>query len=508
MDTERPRGALAEGFRLAALAGAALFLLAFVFMGLRRVPYPFELEWMEGGALEEVRRILAGLPVYARPDMDYVGYRYAPLYFYVAAAVTALVGHDFLGLRLVSWIASAGSLGLVFALVVHETRSREAGLLAAGLLAAAARVSGFWFDVARVDALYLFLLLLGAWWIRRGRGPLAVGVVLALAFHTKQTALLPAAGYIAWFFWRRRAQAPALLAVFAAGAIGGALLFDGLSGGWYTRYVFRSHFLLWHRAGAFWTRDLLAPLPVAALAAVFFLARPTPRDRETRTFYAAFTALMVGTAWYSRLIVGAYLNALLPACAALAVIFGLAVHEARRALGSPAPEARAAETALWAAAALQFAVLLFDPLAHVPTRADAAAGTRLVATIASLGGDVIVPSHPYLVVRAGGRAHTHSMAIGELSLGGETAFGRELKARWRQALCERRFSAVLLDGAFPFLPELKAAYREERRLNELGDAFFTVSGARTRPEVLYLPRATLDPPPDGGGACRAATTAP
>jgi len=502
MEAERPR--LANVFRLAALGAAVLFLLAFVFMGIRRVPYPFELEWMEGGALDEVRRILAGLPIYARPNMEYVGFRYAPLYFYLAAGVSAVVGHDFLGLRLVSWIASAGSVGLIFALVRQETRSREAGLLAAGLFAATARVSGFWFDVARVDALYLFLLLLAAWWIRRGRGPLAVGIVLALAFHTKQTALLPAAGYILYYCWRRRAQAPALLAVFAAGAIGGALLFDGLSGGWYTRYVYRSHFLLWHRAGAFWTRDLLASLPVAAVAAVFFLARPAPRDRETRAFYAVFTALMIGTAYYSRLIVGAYVNALLPACAALAVLFGLAVHEARRALGSPAPEARAAETALWAAAALQFAVLLFNPLAHVPTRADADAGTRLVATIAGLGGDVLVPSHPYLVVRAGGRAHTHSMAIGELSLGGETAFARDLKARWRQALCERRFSAVLMDGAFPFLPELNAAYREERRLGELGEAFFTVSGARTRPEVLYLPRTTLDPQP--GGVCSAVST--
>jgi 4-amino-4-deoxy-L-arabinose transferase-like glycosyltransferase len=493
-DATRPRGVLAGSLRLAALAGAVLFLLAFAFMALRRVPYPFELEWMEGGSLEQVRRILSGQPLYARPGVEYVSYRYAPLYFYVSAAVAALVGQGFLGPRLVSFLASCGSLALVFRLVGRETGSREAGLLAAGLFAATARLSGFWSDVARVDALYLYLLLLAAWWIRRGRSPLLVGAVLALAFHTKQTALLPAAGYVAYYFWRRRPQAAALLATLAAGAIGGALLADALSGGWYSRFVFRPHWLLWHRVGAFWTRDLLASLPVAAVAAVFYLSRRGARDHEARVFYAVFALLMVGTAFYSRLIVGAYLNALLPACAALAVLFGLALHEARQALGAPSPEARAAEAAVWAAAALQFAVLAFNPLAHVPTHEDAAAGARLVGTIAGLGGDVLVPGHPYLVVRAGGRGHAHAMAIGEVFLAGQTPFARELKRSWQEALCQRRFAGVLTGRAFQFQTELEAAYRLERPLHELGDAFFTVAGSRTRPELLYLPRDVPLPP--------------
>ena len=496
----RLQGPAAGPFRAAAAAGAALFLVFFAFMAFRRLPYPFELEWMEGGALEEVRRILAGQPLYARPSLDYVAYRYAPLYFYVSAAVAAVVGHDFLGLRLVSFAASAGSLALVFRMVHTETGSREAGLLAAGLFAATARLSGFWFDVARVDALYLFLLLLAAWWIRRERAPVAVGAVLALAFHTKQTALLPALGYVAFYFWRRRSQARALLATFVAGAMGGALLADALSAGWYTRFVFRPHWLLWHRAGSFWARDLLAGLPVASVAAVFYLARPAGRDREARAFYAVFAVLMVGTAFYSRLIVGAYLNALLPACAALSVLFGLGLHEARRGLGSPAPEARAAETAVWAAAALQFALLAFNPLAQVPTREDAAAGARLVATLAGLGGDVLVASHPYLAVRAGGRGHAHAMAIGELSLAGDSPFAREMRTRWQEALCAQRFSAVVTDGGFAFPAALDAAYRPERALNELGDAFFTVAGSRTRPEVLYLPRTAPDL--RAGAACR------
>ena len=475
--------------RAGTLAVAALYLAVFAFMAVRRVPYSFELEWMEGGSLEQVRRILAGQPLYTRPTVEYVSYRYAPLYFYVSAAVAAVVGQEFLALRLVSFLASAGSLVLIFFMVRRETGSRESGLLAAGLFAATARVSGFWFDVARVDSLYLFLLLLAAFCIRSGGSPVAAGAALALAFHTKQTAALPALGWVLYALWKRRPQAPTLLGTFAVGSIGGALLCDAASGGWYTPFVFRPHWMLWHRLAPFWSRDFLGAVPLAALAAIFFLARPSTRDRAGREFYLVFALIMVGTAWYSRLIVGAHVNALLPAFAAMAVLFGLGLHEARRELAARPEGDGGLEATVWAAAALQFVILGFNPLTRMPTAADAAAGARLVQTIAAVGGDVLVPNHPYLVVRAGGHSHAHSMALGEVFLfSKDTSFGQELKRRWRQALCDRRFAAVLTDRDMSFLPELDAAYREQRPLHETRNGLFPIPGGGT---ALYVPRSEL-----------------
>lgn len=502
-----PREQLAALLRRAALSASVLFLLAFAFMAARRVPYAFELEWMEGGSLEQVRRILAGLPLYTRPTVEYVSFRYAPLYFYVAAAAAALFGPGFLALRLVSALATAGSLGVTFALVRRETGRRDVALLAAGVLAGGARVSGFWFDVARVDALQLFLLLLAAWCVRSGRSPLLAGAALALAFHVKQTAVIAALGWTAYLLWRKRERAAPLVSAFAALAIGGALLLDALSGGWYTRYVFRSQPLLWYRLPGFWIHLLPSALPLALLGAFFFLLRA--RDQGQRAFYAAFAALMLATSWYSWMVVGAYVNALLPALAALAVLFALAVHEARQAVAERASGEAGLAATVWAAAALQLAMLAFDPRPRLPTAQDAAAGDRLVRTIAAIPGEVLVPNHPYLAVRAGKPGHAHTMAIGEvLGFASQAPFARELRESWRRALCGQRFAAVVTARNHPFLAELDAAYREERALDELGGAFFTVTGGRTRPDTLYRPRPEGLTPAAASGACRPAAPAP
>src|SRR5262245_60258037 len=69
----------------AILAVAAYYLLAYLGVALARIGYPFELEWLEGQSLEEVRRLLAGQPIYAAPSLEFVASNYPPLYFVLAA---------------------------------------------------------------------------------------------------------------------------------------------------------------------------------------------------------------------------------------------------------------------------------------------------------------------------------------------------------------------------------------------------------------------------------------
>src|SRR5262245_11458385 len=99
------------------LAGAALlFPAALLGVAVLRVPYPFELEWLEGLSLHHVQRLLQGRPLYAPPSLEFISFDYTPLYFHVAAFASRLLGPGFAPLRVVSLLASLGSLGLVFAL--------------------------------------------------------------------------------------------------------------------------------------------------------------------------------------------------------------------------------------------------------------------------------------------------------------------------------------------------------------------------------------------------------
>src|SRR4029078_10038342 len=118
-------------------------------------------EWMEGGALEHVARVLGGQPLYVAPSLAFTPYIYAPLYYYVAAPFAYLFGLRLLPLRVVSFAASLGVLALIAALIHGRTRSKLGALGGAGLFAALFDRTGAFFDLARVDALALFFTFLG-----------------------------------------------------------------------------------------------------------------------------------------------------------------------------------------------------------------------------------------------------------------------------------------------------------------------------------------------------------
>src|SRR5437867_2599 len=97
-----------------------LYLLVYLVIALRRMSFPFELEWMEGASIGHVDRLLHGLPLYAKPSLDFTPFIYPPLYFIVSAWVAKLTGNGFLPLRLVSFAASLACFALLYAIVRRE----------------------------------------------------------------------------------------------------------------------------------------------------------------------------------------------------------------------------------------------------------------------------------------------------------------------------------------------------------------------------------------------------
>jgi hypothetical protein len=493
----------APTLRALAAAGSVAAIAAYLAVAALRLRHPFELEWLEGGSLDQVARILAGLPLYTRPGADYAAFPYPPLYYYAAAAVSLALGPGFAALRLVSILASIGIFGVLFAFVRRETGSALAGLLAAGLFAATYRAGGYWLDVGRVDSLYLFLVALAAYVARyrEGAGGQALaGALLGLAFLTKQVAIVPAVALLAHhLLWRRRRLLP-LAGTFAIVVIAAALAFERATGGWFAFHVFRPHGLLPHRFLSFWGRDVLPVVPVAVAGSALFAALPFV-NVEARRFHVVLAGALVATGLLSRMIIGAWLNALLPAYAALALGFGLALGNARSA-----PSRGRLEAALCAGAAVQLALLAWNPAAAVPTRADREAGFRLLARLEAQGGLVLVPSHPYLAARATGRGHAHAMAVGDLLHFGSGPVATEVEREIRRSICERRYAAVVTNGTWRYERDLDRHYRKAP-LADLGDAFWPVSGARTRPALLYTPAAEVSPS-SAGEACRPEGPAP
>ncbi|MHC4458094.1 MAG: hypothetical protein ACYS0I_13605, partial [Planctomycetota bacterium] len=72
-------------FKHALLTVAILYLAVYLILVFLRIQFPFELEWMEGGSVHQIERILEGKKLYVSPSLEFVPYIYPPLYFYVSA---------------------------------------------------------------------------------------------------------------------------------------------------------------------------------------------------------------------------------------------------------------------------------------------------------------------------------------------------------------------------------------------------------------------------------------
>ncbi|MBV9820099.1 MAG: glycosyltransferase family 39 protein [Solirubrobacterales bacterium] len=487
--------ALVKARRLttAAVAVAALVpLAAYLWVAAHDLGYPYELDWMEGGSVGLAGRVLSGHSLYVAPSLRFVGWAYPPLYYWLAAAVAKLTGLGFLPLRLVSAGSALAAMATLAWIVLRDTRDRLAALVAAGLFAATYRLSGAWFDVGRVDSLFLALTLVAmAWGCRaRGvRGGAVLGLLTFLAFFTKQTALVAIAPALAYLIVTRRRVGVTAVITAVVLVLGSTLLLDALTAGWYRYYAFSElagqpwMSQLWV---GFWGRDVLAhQWPLALLLALAFASwareRAKPRVGWPAGYWLAAAAGLLGAAWVSRLHTGGYLNVLMPTYAATALLAGLALASVRRRGGATAALAGALVIA-------QVAILGSWLGTEVPSARDRAAGAALLARLRRLPGPVLVLRHPWYATELGKGTFAQDEAIGDVLRSEARRGARALRASLATALDVDRVRAVVLDGGFDaelLGGELQAQFRlQPQPLTR--SPLYPLTDTQTAPRLLYL----------------------
>ncbi len=455
-----------------------------------RAPYPYELEWQEGGMLAHVERVIAGEPLYIEPSLEFAAFPYPPLYAWVASLATRVIGPGFLALRLVSIVATAATLVLLHVSGRRRGGSALAGLAAAGSYAACYRFAGAWTDLARVDALEL-LLLLSAFEVldaRRGTRFAALGgAMLALACLAKQSALLAAAGLLVGLARRDGREALVATATFAllAGAV--VLVLERASDGWFRWAVVRvlaGHGWSSAQAIGYWRELALTLWPVAIVVALAAW-RARPRSGDTRPLASWLAVALLADAWLERSHTGGYDNAFLPAALGCALLVGPALGRLRERGGALA----IAASLLYL---LHLALLAYDPRVQVPTAADRATGERIVAFLRAAPGEVFVPYHGYLARAAGKGPCVHAMALNDLLRSGDQSVATRFVAQLEEALAARRWSTIVIDDPIweMTLPGLLPNYRFSETLffPHDGNAFVPVTGAPWRPLLVYEPR--------------------
>jgi hypothetical protein len=478
------------------------FVLLFLYTSLRRMGYPFSYDQVEGGIVTSVWRIVHGYPLYTKPTPDFVPYLYAPLYFYLAAALSKLIGVGYTSLRLISILGTLGSLGVIYALIHGETRSRLASLAGAGLFAACYHPLEGWFDVGRVDSLFVFLLLLAIYCTRRAPILLAVFVWL-IACQAKQT-ILPVAILVLCADWERPRRLAFGLATLLAGFAASFFVMNHLTAGWYSYYLFgTAKGLPWvMRTAIFYIPvDLLQPLGLAFLLilASILCAPPVLRSPGTR-FYIIVSFAIYASIWYLRSHSGSAVNTLMPAYAWTAVLFGVAFHRLLSWLASvPSPYSQLCRVLLLGAAATQILGFIYHPGRYVPSTDTREARQQFEQQLSKLPGDIYVIEHTYDAILAGKTPHATIGAFGLILEGPPSPLRSEHIADFQRAVDHHVYGGFVLDDtADTYNPGpdnwMPADFLEQYPVRLLATGWASTAGQSNQPEErwIYLPCSVLD----------------
>jgi hypothetical protein len=379
-----------------------------------------------------------------------------------------------------------------------ETRNWRIALLSTGLFAAAFRVTGAWLDVARVDSLFLALWLLFIYLVsgRKSFGvSILTGIMAALAYLTKQTALIACLPVLAYLFWCNWKYALACFAT-AGLAVGiTTLIVNQASEGWYTYYAFgllsqQTQWLLGEFV-TFWNDDLLVHLPFAILLSGFFLATRPKRDNLNLIQWLAILAGALAGTFITRVKIGGYDNVLLPAYAVIAILFGLGLNELFRAIRQLQGDFRGRlEALIQIACLIQLVILAYNPFAQIPSKADLDAGRKLVSLLADVKGEVFLPDHGYLPTLAGKKTYAQESAIWDVLRGDQQTRGKQILAgELKDAIHRQFFDEIILDSDLDLnwcCVEINQTYTLVGEVFQDQTSFYTVTGDRKRPTYIYL----------------------
>ncbi len=466
---------------------------------LPRTAYPYDLDFIEDAMLLQAWRVAEHQPVYLPPNADFAPQVYMPLYTWLGGWLFRLTGPAFWPLRGLSLAATTVIALLLVTLGRRVGAGWAVAWAGAGLFLAGYRLNGGWYELARVDTLYVALALGGMTVAIFGRNPtrrlLLAGLLLALSTLTKQNALFLGLVLGVYLLWVEGGRAWRYWLLFL-GLTGSVAAWQQLSThGWFSYYVIHIAYASPVELGRVWAslrREFLGAMGILTLGwlggSLFWLLRSDRRAHPWPLFIGA--ALFVSLS--GRASVGGNLNNLIPGYAFLCLAPALVAADCRRL---------SARRQAWVLPALtvalvgQFALTLVNPMRGYtpaqfrPTPAMRAAGDALVARLRQVDGDVWVMLHPFYALLAGKAPGVHIQTLWHARERGELPLPDDLAAR----LHDRAYALIISDDTYYFerdpalLALLNATYQVVGTL-PADESPPTLSGVRVRPKLIYAPR--------------------
>jgi hypothetical protein len=406
-------------------------------------------------------------------------------------------------LRLISFTATLTTTALIGFIAHRESKQRWLGFACAGLFLGGYRITGFWYELARVDALAVMLTLLGlalGVYAANSRARLVLSALtLALAFFTKQTALafgLSFAAYGLWCSFVTHNRAASLwdalrftlwfILPFAAFLLLPLFTVHFLTDNWFFFYIFtaasadaKDILRVWRYVGLELFGGMGALTVTALVAALLTVRRVGWRGLWARPWFVMLgvAALVSGA---GRASVGGNLNNLMPVYALLCLAPALCFYP-----DSPSSAKNLGMGLASLALLLQLALGVYNPLRYLPTPAMREQGHTLVAQLQKIDGPVLAMIQPYYAWRAGKAPSAQVASLWHLH--------QWLNLPWPADVVERieshYYSAIVSDETlFETDPSLHQLLMTNYPFTQTLIAPPTLTGVMVRPTTLYLPR--------------------
>jgi Dolichyl-phosphate-mannose-protein mannosyltransferase len=472
-----------------AVGGA--YVLLFLFSAALRLVYPYEVEWNEGAVLDHAARVITGKPIYAAPSLDFAAFVYTPFYYYATALIMKIGGIGLWSGRLISIFSTLLTAAIVGRIVQSETSSSLLTFTSVALYLAFYHITGFFYDIVRMDALALLLVaasIYAAMYFQRGY--LIATVLAALAYFTKQQMLFMVPAIAIGLMFRNKKQAFWCSMISVGLILCGTLILNWTTNGWYRFYTLTipgmkaAEDFSWLTTIEFFPKWVFSALGLFTLIILVASAM-----RGKKNFQGHWPILWAGSlmALISSAISignsGGYQNVFMPLTLMISIVFPLSIYAIAKAL----PE--------WPALApgiilLGFFSLAYNPLGEKMLFASARqhrAGDEFVAMLKTIPGDVWIPFHGYVGTLAGKPTHVHFMAMNDALVPHDTT-SKRFQHEIDSSLAAHRFSAIILDEEKVFHWDSVPNYLRSSAIFTIPNVFLSRIGeAGTRPNYIYLP---------------------
>ena len=436
------------------LPACGVVACAYLYAIFGRLTYPYPLEWLEPDTPDIVARIVSGLPIYLEPTYLYVSSMKTSLYYYVVAAFSLVFGNGLLAGRLVSVLSSFGVCIVIWHFVRREGGTWAWALFGVAIFLATYHISHDWFDIARLDSLFLLLTVAGAFALRFSpgtAGAAAAGVAFAAAFFTKQAALfvvMPTLLLYAFAVPKRVIVASGIAAILiATGMVGLHLATDG----WSTFFLVevpRHAAISQDRIVGLWTADILAPLALALLSSIGLIAGTWTFDRGRALFYCGLLCGALLDGLVGRANAAGSPNVFMPTYAVLAVTMPLALQTILRARDDRGELKFGPCIAVHLVALAQVAILSYDPRQAVPSSRDKQLSDQVLARLRSIDGGILIMDDRYFARLLGKPSVGLDYSLVDVLQDQSSPVTAKLQESIIDALRTRQFAGVVDPQAF------------------------------------------------------------